>query len=280
MSPAVPSGVYYSRWVSDCLGETIKVITLFMRTDFQSGKCSRVTFLLSTIQPFKCWVIIAAHLRRLFTFSLSRCTLSILGPFFVTLRDLGSWKTENKSCWSIMSFPSGKGRLNFKQSQTEKWSFFLRFFTCTRSGDFHVELLRCTFIVFSPSVAKWHKKMIKESRNVIPHKQKKRNKCLESDKPYRVVSLSLSSFQYMYPHTYCTCAHAHTYTHVHSHALQHFSAPLFIFIKTLQMRSWAQLIIPQPSCTALILITKPTKLQGLLSDNFFILGVLVLAFHV
>lgn len=82
VSPAVPSGVYYSRWVSDCLGETIKVITLFMRTDFQSGKCSRVTFLLSTIQPFKCWVIIAAHLKRLFSFSLSRCSLSILDPSF------------------------------------------------------------------------------------------------------------------------------------------------------------------------------------------------------
>lgn len=33
-------------------GETIKVIAVFMRTDFQSGKHSRGTFILSTIQPF------------------------------------------------------------------------------------------------------------------------------------------------------------------------------------------------------------------------------------
>lgn len=62
LSPHIPMGVYYSPWGSNCLGQTIKVIAVFMRTDFQSGKCSRVTFLLSTIQPLTCWVIIAAHL--------------------------------------------------------------------------------------------------------------------------------------------------------------------------------------------------------------------------
>ena len=38
--------------------------------------------------------------------------------------------------------------------------------------------------------------------------------------------------------------------------------PLFIFIKTLQMRSWAQLITVQSCCTAPLLITTTTSLQA------------------
>lgn len=68
-----PPGVYYSPWESNCLGETIKVIAVFMRTDFQSALHCGVTFLLSTIQPFTHFVIIAAHLKRLFVCSISRC---------------------------------------------------------------------------------------------------------------------------------------------------------------------------------------------------------------
>lgn len=81
MSPQIPQGVYYSPSGSNCVGETINVIAVFMRTDFQSGKHSRLTFLLSTIQPFTFWVIIAAHLKRLFSLKGVSSTAPYHSPF-------------------------------------------------------------------------------------------------------------------------------------------------------------------------------------------------------
>ena len=145
----------------------------------------------------------------------------------------GSHITEqDKSYWSTMSFPSGKGKLNFIKSQTVNWIFV----PC-KVAWFAQWWEEAIWMLQNDRNKERNRNIIHNHTNTLTHtgahtqlEQPMHQTCL----PSCFMSGSRVAFNITYTHTPSSVPH-----------LLHYS---IIFIKKLQIRSWTHLIILQPSC--------------------------------